>query len=172
MTHNLTTTLSSKSKIVEIHRDKPTIIIGERINPTGRKKVLAALQSGNFESVRDDALNQVNAGAAMLDINAGVPDADEITLLSQVMEAVMAVTDVPLCIDTANPAALEAALQLYQGKALINSVNGEENTLSNVLPLAKEYGAVVIGLCMDDDGIPANAEERIAVADKIISRAA
>ena len=105
MTHNLTTTLSSKSKIVEIHRDKPTIIIGERINPTGRKKVLAALQSGDFESVRKDALNQVNAGAAMIDINAGVPDADEITLLSQVMEEVMAVTDVPLCIDTANPAA-------------------------------------------------------------------
>jgi len=172
MAQNLKTTLSSKSKTVEIHRDKPTIIIGERINPTGRKKVLAALQSGDFESVRKDALSQESAGAAMLDINAGVPDSDEVALLSQVMQEVMAVTDVPLCIDTANPAALEAALKLYQGKALINSVNGEEKSLSNVLPLAKEHGAVVIGLCMDDDGIPATVEERVAVAEKIISRAA
>ena len=172
MAQNLTTTLSSKSKTLEIHRDKPTIIIGERINPTGRKKVLAALQSGDFESVRKDALSQVSAGAAMLDINAGVPDADEVALLSQVMQEVMAVTDIPLCFDTANPAALETALNLYQGKALINSVNGEEKSLSTVLPLAKEYGAAVIGLCMDDDGIPATAEERTAVADKIISRAA
>jgi len=117
MAQNVTTTLSSKSMIVEIHRDKPTIIIGERINPTGRKKVLAALQPGDFESVRKDALNQVNAGVAMVDINAGVPDADEVTQLSQVMQQAMAVTDVPLCIDTPNPAALEAALELYQGKA-------------------------------------------------------
>ena len=172
MSTNLTTTLSSKSNKVTIHRDQPTVIIGERINPTGRKAVLAALQAGDFEMVRQDALAQVDAGATVLDVNAGVPGADEVTLLSQVMQEVMSVVDVPLCIDTANPKALEAALQLYEGKALINSGNGEEKSLEANLPLAKEYGAAVIGLCMDDDGIPATSEERTAVAEKIIERAA
>jgi 5-methyltetrahydrofolate--homocysteine methyltransferase len=172
MAINLTTTLSNKGKTVAINRDKPTVVIGERINPTGRKVVLAALQAGDFSIVRQDALAQVEAGAAVLDVNAGVPGADEPVLLAQVMQEVMTVVDVPLCIDTANPQALEAALKLYDGKALINSVNGEEKSLKAVLPLAKEYGAAVIGLCMDDDGIPATPEERIAVADKIIERAA
>ena len=172
MSLNLMTTLSSKTKTVEIQRDKPTVIIGERINPTGRKAVLAALQAGDFEIVRADALAQVEAGAAVLDVNAGVPGADESVLLAQVLQEVMSVVNVPLCIDTANPQALEAALKLYGGKALINSVNGEEKSLAAVLPLAKEYGAAVIGLCMDDNGIPPTPEDRTAVAEKIIERAA
>ncbi|MBN1991978.1 MAG: dihydropteroate synthase [Anaerolineae bacterium] len=171
MTKSLTTTLSSATQTVEINRDNPTVIIGERINPTGRKTVLAALQAGNFELVRQDAAAQVTAGAAVLDVNAGVPDADEPELLKQVLRTVMAETDVPLCIDTANPKALENALSIYQGKALVNSVNGEEKSLAAVLPLVKEHGAAVIGLCMDDNGIPATPAARLAVAAKIIERA-
>ncbi len=172
MPEDLKTVLCSKEKTVTVHRDNPTVIIGERINPTGRKKVLAALQEGNFDIVRQDAIAQVEAGAAVLDVNAGVPGADEPVLLKKVMQMVMDVTDVPLCIDTADPDALQAALEIYEGKALINSVNGEERALSAVLPLAKEHGAAVIGLCMDDDGIPETAEQRLAVAGKIIDRAA
>jgi 5-methyltetrahydrofolate--homocysteine methyltransferase len=172
MTDNLTTIIASKTKTVEISREKPTIIIGERINPTGRKKVLAALQAGEFDLVRDDAISQVQAGAAVLDVNAGVPGADEPALLRQVMRTVMESTDVPLCIDTADPVALEAALSIYEGSALVNSVNGEEKSLKAVLPLIKEYGAAVIGLCMDDDGIPATPEARLKAAAKVIERAA
>lgn len=171
MADNLTTVVSSKAKTVEINRERPTVIIGERINPTGRKKVLAALQEGDFDTVRQDAKQQVAAGAAILDVNAGVPGADEPALLKEVMLTVLEVTDVPLCIDTADPEALEAALSIYEGKALINSVNGEERSLEAVLPLAKEYGAAVIGLCMDDDGIPETPADRLAVAAKIIERA-
>lgn len=171
MANNLTTTISSKAKSVVISRDKPTVIIGERINPTGRKKVLAALQEGNFDIVRDDATSQVAAGAKILDVNAGVPGADEPALIQQVMRTVMEVADVPLCIDTADPEALAAALKLYEGKALVNSVNGEERSMEAVLPLVKDHRAAVIGLCMDDQGIPATPEERLAVASKIIERA-
>ena len=170
MVENLITVVSSKTKTVEISRNHPTAIIGERINPTGRKKVLAALQEGNFDIVRQDAINQVAAGAPILDVNAGVPGADEPALLKQVLQTVMAVTDVPLCIDTADPAALAAALALYEGKALVNSVNGEERALEAVLPLVREHGAAVIGLCMDDDGIPETPEARLKVAAKIIER--
>ncbi|MEJ2748771.1 MAG: dihydropteroate synthase [Anaerolineae bacterium] len=148
MVENLVTVISSKDKTVKISRDLPTVIIGERINPTGRKAVLAALKEGNFDIVREDAVKQVAAGAAILDVNAGVPGADETALLQKVMQEVMSVTDVPLCIDTADPEALSAALSVYEGKALINSVNGEERSLDAVLPLAKEHGAAVIGLCM------------------------
>lgn len=171
MTDHLTTTISSAGKSVEISREHPTVIIGERINPTGRKKVLAALQEGDFEIVKQDALSQVEAGAAILDVNAGVPGADEPELLKQVMQTVMDVTDVPLCIDTADPDALRAALEIYEGKALINSTNGEEHSLEAILPLVKEFNTAVIGLCMDDDGIPPTPQDRLAVAEKIISRA-
>ena len=171
MAPNLTTVVSSASQTVTISRGKPTVIIGERINPTGRKVVLQALKEGNFDIVREDATAQVAAGATILDVNAGVPGADEVALLQQVMRTVMEVTDVPLCIDTANPAALGAALAAYQGKALVNSVNGEERSLAAVLPLVKEHGAAVIGLCMDDNGIPATPEQRLAVAARIIERA-
>jgi 5-methyltetrahydrofolate--homocysteine methyltransferase len=172
MKKNLTTIVSSKTKTVEINRANPTVIIGERINPTGRKKVLAALQEGDFEIVRQDAVKQVEAGAPMLDVNAGVPGADEPVLLEKVLRTVMEVTDVPLCIDTADPLALEAALKIYGGKALINSVNGEKESMEAVLPLVKEYNAAVIGLCMDDDGIPETPQQRLAVAGKIIEHAA
>lgn len=171
MPENLTTIVSSATQTVEISRDQPTAIIGERINPTGRKQVLAALQAGNFDQIRQDALAQVAAGAAILDVNAGVPGADEPKLLQQVLQTVMEVTAVPLSIDTANPAALEAALSIYQGKALVNSVNGEDRSLKAVLPLVKEHGAAVISLCMDDNGIPETPTKRLAVAGKIIERA-
>jgi len=171
MAQNVTTIISSKTKTVEIHRNNPTVIIGERINPTGRKKVLAALQEGNFDIVQKDAVDQVAAGAAILDVNAGVPGADEPALLKQLMKMVMDVVDVPLCIDTADPEALAEALAVYEGKALVNSVNGEERSLEAVLPLVKEHGATVIGLCMDDDGIPETPEARLGVASKIIERA-
>lgn len=171
MSENLTTIISSPTKEVAINRALPTVMIGERINPTGRKKVLAALQEGNFDMVRQDAEAQVAAGATILDVNAGVPGADEPVLLEQVMEVVMDVTDVPLCIDTADPEALEAALKTYAGKPLVNSVNGEEKSLEAVLPLVAEYGAAVIGLCMSDDGIPETPQQRLAVAAKIIERA-
>ena len=172
MAELVTTVLSSKTKQVEISRNRSTVIIGERINPTGRKKVLTALKEGDFDIVRQDAVKQVEAGAAVLDVNAGVPGADEPALLKEVMQAVLSVTDVPLCIDTADPDALQAALEIYEGKALINSVNGEERALTAVLPLAKAHNAAVIGLCMDDDGIPETAAQRLAVAAKIIERAA
>ncbi len=172
MAENLTTTVSSKNQTVEINRALPTVVIGERINPTGRKKLQAELEEHIFNIVQHDASAQVLAGATILDVNAGVPDGDEPTLIAETIRAVMAVTDVPLCIDTADPEALEAALKIYEGKALINSVNGETRSLENMLPLVKEHGAAVIGLCMDDDGIPSTAEKRLAVAAKIIERAA
>ncbi len=171
MSENLTTLLKSKTKTIKINRDLPTAIIGERINPTGRKAVLEALQAGNFDIVRKDALDQVAAGAAALDINAGVPGANEPELIQQIIRNVTEVVDAPLCMDTADPLALAAALSMYEGKALINSVNGEEHSLERVLPLAKEHGAAVIGLCMDANGIPATAEQRFAVAVRIIERA-
>ena len=171
MPENLKTIVSSKTKTVEINREGPTVIIGERINPTGRKRVLAALQEGDFEIVRQDALSQVAAGAAILDVNAGVPGADEPALIREVVRTVMEATDVPLCIDTADPDALTAALALFEGKALVNSVNGETRSLESILPLVKEHNAAVIGLCMDDEGIPETPEQRLAVAGNIIERA-
>jgi 5-methyltetrahydrofolate--homocysteine methyltransferase len=171
MSQDLTTVVSSAKKTVEINRNNPTVIIGERINPTGRKQVLAAFAAGDFTLARKDAIAQVEAGAHMLDVNAGVPGADEPKLLTAVLRTVMEVTDVPLCIDTADPQALAAALAIYQGKALVNSCNGEERSLSGVLPVVKEYSAAVIGLCMDDDGIPETPEARLRVAGKIIERA-
>jgi len=172
MAANLTTSITSRTTSVEICRDNPTVMIGERINPTGRKMVLAALEAGDFDIVRTDATSQVQAGARVLDVNAGVPGADEPALLQQVMRTVMEVTDVPLCIDTADPLALEAALSIYEGKALVNSVNGEDKSLQTVLPLVKEHEAAVIGLCMDDDGIPTTSEARLRAAAKVIEHAA
>lgn len=172
MAENLTTTVSSKTQTVQINRAQPTVVIGERINPTGRKKLQAELEAHDFTTVKQDAGDQVRAGAKILDVNAGVPDGDEPTLIVESIRAVMEVTDVPLCIDTANPDALAAALKAYEGKALVNSVNGEARSLETMLPLVQEHGAAVIGLCMDDDGIPSTAEQRLAVAGKIIERAA
>ena len=172
MTDVLTTTVRSASKEVSFSRDLPTAIIGERINPTGRKKLQEELKAGNFDTVKADALAQIEAGAAILDVNAGVPGADEPALLVQMIEVLSELTDVPLCIDTANVKALEAALKVYSGKALVNSVNGEEEKLEKILPLIKQYDAAVIGLTMDDEGIPKTLEKRIEIAGKIIDRAA
>lgn len=172
MTQILTTTVSSKDKEVQISRELPTAIIGERINPTGRKKLQKELKEGIFDTVKNDAIAQVEAGAAILDVNAGVPGADEAALLLKLVEIVGAVADVPMCIDTANPKALESALKFYHGKALVNSVTGEKDKLETVLPLIKQYGAAVIGLTIDDDGIPKTVEKRIEIAGKIINRAA
>lgn len=171
MTENLKTIVSSETKTVEIHRSQPTVIIGERINPTGRKSLLAELKEGKFDIVKRDAVAQVEAGAAIIDVNAGVPGVDEEPILRDMMHAVMEVTDAPLCIDTADTTALESALSIYKGKALINSVNGEEERLDAVLPLVKEYDASVIALCMDDEGIPPTAQDRFNVAAKMIERA-
>jgi 5-methyltetrahydrofolate--homocysteine methyltransferase len=171
MTKNLTTTVSSNTQTVEISRHLPTVIIGERINPTGRKKLQAALEAKNFDIVRQDAIDQVAAGAPVLDVNAGIPDSDEPALLREAVRTITQATDVPLCIDTADPEALASALSIYKGKALVNSVNGEERSLGQMLPLVKEYGAAVIGLCMDENGIPETPEKRLGVAAKIIERA-
>lgn len=166
-----TTKVSSATREVAINRSLPTVIIGERINPTGRKKLQEELKSGNFETVIADALRQIEAGAAILDINAGVSQTDEPALLVKMIEVVTALTETPLCIDTANVKALEAALKAYSGKALVNSVNGEEKKLETVLPLIKQYKAAIIGLTMDDEGIPKTVEKRIEIAGKIIDRA-
>ncbi len=171
MAENLITTITSKTKTVEISRDHPTVIIGERINPTGRKKLLNSLKEGNYDVVRTDALSQVEAGAGILDVNAGVPGVDEVPIMKAMIETITAVTDTPLCIDTADPISLETALSIYEGKALVNSVNGEEEKLESILPLVKEYDAAVVALCMDDDGIPVTPQERFDVAAKIIERA-
>jgi 5-methyltetrahydrofolate--homocysteine methyltransferase len=171
MTDVMTTIIGSASKQVSISRELPTAIIGERINPTGRKKLQEELKAGNFDTVKADAIAQIEAGAVILDVNAGVPGADEPALLVQMIAVLTELTDVPLCIDTANDEALEAALKVYSGKALVNSVNGEEEKLETVLPLIKQYDAAVIGLTMDDEGIPKTLEKRIEIAGKIIDRA-
>ena len=167
----LETTVTSASQAVTIGRNGPVRIIGERINPTGRKQLMAALQEGDLDVVRKDAKAQIEAGAAILDVNAGVPGADEPALMRKMIASVHEVTDAPLCIDSPDPRTLEAGLKAYDGKALVNSVNGEERSLRNILPLIAKYGAAVIGLCMDDDGIPQTAERRLNVARKIIARA-
>ena len=165
------TRLSSATKEVLISDKEPTILIGERINPSGKQKLAAALQAGNLELVRKEALAQVQAGADILDVNVGAAGVDEVTLLPQAVQAVMDVVDVPLCLDSSNPAALESALKVYHGKPLINSVTGEEHRLVKVLPLVKEYKTAVIGLTMDDEGIPNDPERRAAIAHKIVERA-
>ena len=166
------TILSSKTKTVVISSEKPFVIIGERINPTGRKKLAEEMAAGDFSRVRADALAQVEAGAAVLDVNSGVPGADEPAIMRQAVQVAMETVDVPLCFDSPNPAALEAALSIYSGKALINSTTGEEAALARVLPLAKKYGAAVIGLCNDEHGISQDPQARLAVARQILARAA
>lgn len=163
--------MSSTTNEVIIGDNQPTVLIGERINPAGKKKLSAALKAGNLEIVSQEARAQVQARADILDINASLFGVDEVTLLPRVVQAVMDTVDVPLCLDSANPQALAAALKVYKGKPLINSVTGEEHSLEKVLPLVKEYGAAVIGLVQDDEGIPNNPERRLAIANKIVDRA-
>lgn len=165
------TIIRSETKEICISTDGPVTLIGEKINPTGRKKLPQALREGNYNYIRVLVRNQVNAGADLLDVNVGVPGLDEVAVLPEVVTFVGAETDLPLCIDTANPEALEAALQVAPGKPLVNSVNGEEKSLESILPLVKEHGAAVIGLTMDDDGIPSDPETRLAIAENIVNRA-
>ena len=165
------TTLKSPKETVIIGPDRPLVIIGERINPTGRKKLAKAIEDGNLKLVQEEATKQVQEGAHVLDVNVGVSGIDEPKLLKEAILAVKEVTGVPLCIDSALPRALEAGLQAYEGKALVNSVNGEERKLREVLPLVKRYGAAVIGLTMDDDGIPKDAKKRLQIARKIVEEA-
>lgn len=165
------TNLSSPTATVVIGPDRPIRIIGERINPTGRKALAAEMAAGDLQRVAADALAQVEAGAALLDVNAGIPMVDEPALLAQVVELVQSLTDVPLCIDSSVVDALARGLEVYEGKALVNSVNGEEDRLESVLPLVKKHGAAVIGLAMDESGIPEHPHQRLEVAKKILERA-
>jgi 5-methyltetrahydrofolate--homocysteine methyltransferase len=165
------TKVSSRTKEVVISDAQPTVLIGERINPAGKKKLQEALKIGNLDIVRSEALAQVQAGADILDVNVGTFGVDEVSLLPQAVEAVMDTVDIPLCIDSNNPAALEAALKIYKGKSLINSVSGEEQSLARVLPMVKEYGAAVVGLVQDDEGIPKDAGRRVNIAHRIVERA-
>jgi 5-methyltetrahydrofolate--homocysteine methyltransferase len=166
------TIITSETKTVIIDTNGPFTIIGEKINPTGRKKLAAQLKERNYDYVRGLVLKQVEAGADILDVNVGVPGEDEVVLLPEVCKVVMDVTDVPLCIDSANSEALAAALAVVPGKPLVNSVNGEEASLKAVLPVVKEFGAAVIALTMDNDGIPSDPEVRLSIAEKILERAA
>jgi len=170
------TILKSAHKTVIIGPEKPTVLIGERINPTGKKRLAAALGEGNLDIVRAEAKAQVEDGADVLDVNVGAIGVNEVDLLPKAVRLVMETVKVPVCIDSANIEALRAALAMHKelapkGKPLVNSVNGEEASLERVLPLVAEYKTAVIGLAMDDDGIPPTPEKRLAVAYKIVERA-
>ena len=166
------TTISSPTKEVKIGFDQPFVIIGERINPTGRKLLAEEMKADDFSRVESDAIAQVNAGAHMLDVNAGIPLADEPALLAKAIKIVQSVTDVPLAIDSSIVAALEAGLEVYQGKPLINSVTGEEERLELVLPLVAKYDAAVVAIYNDETGISEDPNFRFDVAKKIVERAA
>ena len=166
------TKLASRSREVVVSIDRPFVIIGERINPTGRKVLAAEMKEGRMDRVRADALAQVAAGAHMLDINAGIPMADEPALLVAAIKAVSEVSDAPICIDSSVVEALEAGLAAYEGKALVNSVTAEEERMERIFPLVKKHGAAVIGMANDETGITMVPEERLALARRIIERAA
>ncbi|MCC6221908.1 MAG: dihydropteroate synthase [Thermoleophilia bacterium] len=166
------TVLESATRRVVIGLNRPLVVIGERINPTGRRALTEELKAGRLETVTDDAMAQVAAGAQVLDVNAGVPGADEAALLVSLARAVSEVTDAPLCFDSSEETAIEAALAAYDGKALVNSVTGEERRLERTLPVVKRYGAAVVALLTDETGIPATPEQRLAVARRIVERAA
>jgi 5-methyltetrahydrofolate--homocysteine methyltransferase len=165
------TVVSSATKEVVIGFERPFVIIGERINPTGRKILAAEMAAGDFTRVEADARAQVEAGAQMLDVNAGIPLADEPAILARAIQLVQSITDVPLSIDSSIVAALEAGLAVYKGKALVNSVTGEDERLEAVLPLIKKYGAAVIAISNDETGISEDPDVRFAVAKKIVERA-
>jgi 5-methyltetrahydrofolate--homocysteine methyltransferase len=168
----LDTVLSSPGREVVISIDRPFVIIGERINPTGRKVLAAEMKDGKMDRVRADAIAQAAAGAHMLDVNAGIPALDEAALLVAAIKAVAEATDVPICIDSSVIEALEAGLSAYRGKALVNSVTAEEERMERILPLVKKHGAAVIGMANDETGISMVPEERLALARRIIERAA
>jgi 5-methyltetrahydrofolate--homocysteine methyltransferase len=166
------TRLSSRSREVVVSIHRPFVIIGERINPTGRKVLAAEMKDGRMDRVRSDAVAQAAGGAHMLDVNAGIPAIDEAALLVAAIKAVMEVCDLPICIDSSIIEALEAGLSAYEGKALVNSVTAEEERMERILPLVKKHGAAVIGMANDETGISMVPEERLALARRIIERAA
>jgi len=166
------TLVSSASKEIHIGFDRPFVIIGERINPTGRKMLAEEMRNGDYSRVETDALAQVEAGAHMLDVNAGIPLADEPAILAETVKLVQSITDVPLSIDSSIVAALESGLSVYQGKALVNSVTGEEERLEAVLPLVAKYRAAVVAISNDETGISEDPDVRFEVAKKIVERAA
>ncbi len=162
------TIVRSPTREVRIGPEHPFVIIGERINPTGRSRLAAEMAAGNFDRVRADAKAQFEAGARMIDVNAGIPLADEPAILAEAIRVVQSVVDVPLSIDSSIVKALEAGLSAYQGKALVNSVTGEDERLEAVLPLVQQHGAAVIGIANDETGISEDPAVRLAVAKKII----
>ena len=165
------TKLRGKNSELIIDTGGPVVIIGESINPTRRKKLVETLKAGDFSFAIQLAHSQVEAGADALDVNVGFPGVDDEKLLPACVQALQAEVDVPLCLDTPNPKALESALKVYQGKALVNSVNGEKKSLENILPVIRDHKAAVIGLVMDDGGITQEPEKRYAIAEKILNRA-
>jgi 5-methyltetrahydrofolate--homocysteine methyltransferase len=169
MTHTI---VSSETREVVIGFDQPFVIIGERINPTGRKMLAEEMRNGDFSRVEADAIAQVEAGAHMLDVNAGIPLADEPAILAETVKLVQSITDVPLSIDSSIVAALEAGLEVYRGKALVNSVTGEEDRLETVLPLVAKHRAAVVAISNDETGISEDPDVRFEVARKIVMRAA
>ena len=166
------TVISSATREVVISGDLPFVVIGERINPTGRKLLAEEMRNGDFSRVETDVIAQVAAGAHMLDVNAGIPLADEPGILARTVRLVQSLTDLPLSIDSSVMDALEAGLSVYQGKALVNSVTGEEERMERVLPLVKKYGAAVVAISNDDSGISTDPDVRFAVAKRIVERAA
>src|SRR3990167_6561904 len=169
MTH---TVVSSATREVVLGFDRPFVVIGERINPTGRKLLAEEMRNGDFSRVERDAIAQVEAGAHMLDVNAGIPLADEPGILARTVRLVQSLVDVPLSIDSSIVEALEAGLAAYRGKALVNSVTGEEERMERVLPLIRKYGAAVVAISNDDTGISEDPDVRFAVAKRIVERAA
>ena len=165
------TRVTSATREVIIGGGRPTVLIGERINPTGKKRLAEALRAGDLSVVREEAIAQVAAGADILDVNVGATGVDEVAMLPLAVRAVAEVVDVPLCIDSRKIDALKAALAVCPGRPIVNSVTGEEASLTTVLPLVKEYGLPVIGLTLDEKGIPADAETRVAIAHRIVERA-
>lgn len=166
------TVVGSETKEVVMGFDYPFVVIGERINPTGRKLLAEEMRNGDFSRVESDAIAQVEAGAHMLDVNAGIPLADEPAILAETVKLVQSITDVPLSIDSSIVAALEAGLNAYKGKALVNSVTGEEERLEAVLPLVAKHGAAVVAISNDETGISEDPDVRFGVARKIVNRAA
>jgi 5-methyltetrahydrofolate--homocysteine methyltransferase len=165
------TTLTGKTKEVIINTEGPVIIIGECINPTRRKKLVSTLQANDFSYVLELAKIQIDAMADVLDVNVGFPGVDDVKLLPETVKVLQEHFDIPLCLDSPNPLAIEAALKAAKGKCLINSVNGEERSLSILLPIAKNFGAAIIGLTMDEEGITHDPEKRLLIAEKILARA-
>lgn len=164
------TIVTSATKEVIISIDRPTVIIGERINPSGNKKLTEALKNGDLSLVQKMAIQQVETGADIIDVNVGAFGVDDTDLLPEAVKLVMDAVDVPICIDSSNPKAIVAALKVYKGKALVNSTSGEEKSMSVVIPACAEYGAAIVGLVSDDEGVPRDADRRVSIAAKIIDR--